>query len=644
MNTKQAAIPAHVLLSEPIQNPRDRPGVRGQSLRLDGQYHNFVSLIPLYGASFTERILDAFARTYVHATGTTTYKRGQHLRQFLNYLATEAADKKNHDTPVGRTFRGFVEGQHQAITSVQWRDTVESYASRLRNLDDQTVISTRNKLSRQNRIESLSATLRDLAKHDLWPTIDPLRGIPHYDVMRGQRIPSLGELKAPGAVSNSVASHSATFAMITELSRARLARLRELFENILIEEEAAFDARQSLLSLPEQPSLADIDAAVRLLPPSYGIGSVDNLVPPVVQRCFPTDDHNRRLSSLLRYIKWKYEGYFPVRKITLGLQQLFDTCDGMEKVMSHFEGGGRALMAAYSLVMIDSGINIQPCDQLAADPFTAKAQFGKLKLTRVSSVKNRARHKPIDGYFLKASEDSESPNQHETEGDESIELPIAVANARISGVEAIKIWQKISRPQRDYALAHDEKTAKYLWILRNNVQPKHVKRYTHSRWHVWWQSFLQTHSSDPIIGGLPIQRRMIRTTVIQLRAVLHDSDAETVALLSEHNNSRTAVRHYLNRPDIKHLLDQRVREFQNLLEASLVGDNPARANQLGLASEVLTQRQQTAVETGRGFTDWSSKASVPSAWMLPSAGSRSPARMWSKVDLPTPLRPTIPTR
>jgi hypothetical protein len=102
-------LPAHVLLNQPCTDLRERPGLPGQSVRLNGKLHDFSALIPLYGASFTERLLDAFARKYVHDTASTTEKRCGNLRKFLLYLAGFAAEASNQNTAAAQSYRALVE-------------------------------------------------------------------------------------------------------------------------------------------------------------------------------------------------------------------------------------------------------------------------------------------------------------------------------------------------------------------------------------------------------------------------------------------------------------------------------------------------------------------------------------------------------
>jgi hypothetical protein len=417
-----------------------------------------------------------------------------------------------------------------------------------------------------------------------------------------------------------------------ERNRERLLRLRNLCEDALLQEQAAFDHRTALITASDQPELSEISAAIPLVSYNYGKLGRDQALALKVRTCFPLDDDDRRLGSLLRYIIEFHDGVFRLQELDYELQLVVASCGGTAKVMSYLEGGGRALLAAYTLVLIDTGLNLQPCDDLAANPFIGKARYGKVQLRQVGSVKTRARRKPVDGHIREVAPDQ--PNQSD---DEICEVPTTVSGSRISSATAIKIWQKLSAPQRKRAEHADNVDAKYLWIIRNGHYPKEVRKYLESAWKDWWDDFLEEHATDPIIGGLPIQRRMIRSTVIQLRDARHDSDAEMVALISGQSGGNVAARYYLNRAYIRRLLDERIREFQNLFEASVAGDNPARAAQLELSIDELQKRRTRAVETGLGTT-----CADPTAGVQPGTEGSMCARL--DACSTCPLLRFIPTR
>jgi len=477
-------------------------------------------------------------------------------------------------------------------------DAVEEYTKALRNLRDFSVVATTNELTRQNIIESLSPILQELGREGLWPDIGPLKGLRGSRVSRGNNIPALGELIVGLPGSAAVSSARDGGAEIIELSRKRLIRLRQLFEDALLKEEAAFD-RQVKLTKDNRVTLGEIREAVRWLPTDYDRERVLFELPYPVRKCFPLENEDLRLSSLLRYIKAEHGGHFRLQDLPYGLQRVVATCGGTARVMSYLEGGSRALMSAYMLVSIDSLMNIQPCDDLPADPFVGRAKHGRIQLRTISSIKNRAGYKPVDGNFLEVEAESDEKSVAETPSEG--QLPIHVEGAKISGAKAIEIWQKLSRPQRDRAKNAKYKDAEYLWIIRNGHDTDDVRRYEASSWKHWWNEFLDEHADDPVIGGLPIQRRMIRTTGLQLQSVHHGGDSEVVAMIANHSRASVTERYYTNRNYLRRLLDNKMREFLKLFEARLAGDRDERAAQLSLPLSEFKELRQTAVATGLGF-------------------------------------------
>jgi hypothetical protein len=70
------------------------------------------------------------------------------------------------------------------------------------------------------------------------------------------------------------------------------------------------------------------------------------------------------------------------------------------------------------------------------------------------------------------------------------------------------------------------------------------------------------------------------------------------------------------------MLDDRIREYQNLFEASVAGDNPHRAAQLGLSIDEFQERRVRAVETGLGFM-----CRNPTAGVQPGTEGRTCTRL-----------------
>lgn len=264
-------------------------------------------------------------------------------------------------------------------------------------------------------------------------------------------------------------------------------------------------------------------------------------------------------------------------------------------IQNYLEPSSRALVAAYCIVLIDTGLNPQPCDHLAADPFIGQAKFGKIALRTLSTTKNRAGYKSIDVDVIEPNNDINIYNA-------ALSAATVVPQSKISTVKAIEIWKKISEPTRRLAQEEENPDADRLWIVRKGTTKK-IILYRHSSWKDWWASLLKKYKNDAVIGGLPIQRKMIRPTVIQIRAVQTSLDAVFSARFSHHSSPALTMRRYLNRKHINDMLDQRIRTFQNRFEAILIEEDEYASEMLGIDLGVLRMRREEAVATGLGRVD-----------------------------------------
>lgn len=574
-------LPLHVALSEEALDPKARRAVAGASVRIGGKIYDFSPFIEFYGSDFTARVVESFTRVYIHATPSTTEKRASNLKRILLYLAKAGISSDDH-APVSRVYRQLRDGEHASIVRRDMSDAIESVVSRLRNISDYSIVSTSNALTRQNIIESASPMLQDLAREGLWPDVGPLKGIAGSRETRGHNVPSLGELIRDEEENESRRRD------IQALNRERLKRLREICEAELIREEYEFDHRKRMMDGSPVP----FDRIRQAVDTICEVGTKKGWQSSASVECFPAKNKTECQISFARYFAATGSGTFRLTKLNSALWPIIYHCGGTESIQKYIEPSPRALVSAYTIVLIDTGINPQPCDDLAADPFVGQARFGKVALRTISSIKNRAGYKSIDVDLIDVkSEEDDTPAE--------LSAAIVVPQGNVSTVKAIEIWRKISEPTRFVARNNDNSEAEHLWIIRNGSN-KEIVRYKHSSWKDWWAALLEDYKSDPVIGGLPIQRKMIRPTVLQIRAVQSDTDAELIARLAHHTTSTLTMR-YLTRPHLNAILDGHIRKFQNLFESILVADDGRAAEALAIDPSVLRARRQEAVATGLGF-------------------------------------------
>ena len=255
----------------------------------------------------------------------------------------------------------------------------------------------------------------------------------------------------------------------------------------------------------------------------------------------------------------------------------------------YFGGTLKALVAAYLIVLIDTGANCQPIDDLPADFSRGTVKSGGMIFALVPSRKRRAGDKRVD--FL--LEGGEANGESST-----LTIPTHSPNSTLSALNALRIWSKLSAPFRSHA---NEQVARFLWLEPRINDPRHVCVYSQSSFSRGPVAIFEDLDADPILRGIRFNRKSIRKTVAQLSSLKTGLNIDTAALLADHSSIGTTTKWYLNSAAIHKILEQRIREFQNLLEAGLLGSRKDLAHRLGISSELLTSRQVKAAETGLGL-------------------------------------------
>jgi hypothetical protein len=128
-----------------------------------------------------------------------------------------------------------------------------------------------------------------------------------------------------------------------------------------------------------------------------------------------------------------------------------------------------------------------------------------------------------------------------------------------------------------------------------------IRRPDACSWKYQWSYLLEDYADDAEIGGLALQRRMIRSTVCLLQDAAAGGDARVVAKLAQHSSSRVTTRYYLNKSYIRRRLDDLIRDFQHLLEAQMLPSGKDRAAQIGTSEAELRGRKERAIDNGIGF-------------------------------------------
>jgi hypothetical protein len=138
----------------------------------------------------------------------------------------------------------------------------------------------------------------------------------------------------------------------------------------------------------------------------------------------------------------------------------------------------------------------------------------------------------------------------------------------------------------------------FLCAVAWNHQNKVPDQNTHAE---FWRCFLRRIKGNPVIGSLPIERRMIRKTRADLQGLKDGADHTIAQIALGHSSGGTTMQSYFTTPWFRRELQNHIRRFQKLFEAALSTDIPDVARHLGISEEELANRRELANETGLGF-------------------------------------------
>lgn len=570
-------VPFHVLVSGE-REPHQRAVFEGQSARINGALVDFSELIPLYGAAYVSDLLDGFARASYQKQHSYIGSQSRWLKHFLKFVAAEGIFGQSPDSVATRVFDNL--WSKEPISASDFEDVVSAFFARLRDPTDTTFCQTTGLFARRNYIETSAMTLRAMAEEGFWPRLGRIRQT-HYKRVQGTATPSLGELRGnTGAAGPPSAPQMSD---IMALNQSRLSALRRRLAETFEDCWAQFQQGQILKTRFDHVPVEALAAAANLFPKTYSIrnSKIKSPLPSVVEKYFPRHDKKTTLAATLRLLSHSTNIGRTQRSMPSGWQALIAYLGGEAMIAPYLGATGRALAAAYGLVLIDSGFNIQSCDDLPIDPFYLSSKRGNQMLSTISSIKLRAKGKVVQATAIEEN------------------VAVSRQDGAISCIDVIARWNAMTRPFRSRSGSDQD----HLWVIcRGKGLSRPLARYSHASFVAWWRSVLKEHEADPDIGGLTIQRRNIRSTIIQIEASSADLNVASAALIGNHSKLSTTIGHYLNRGWFKSELERKIRHFQNLWEATFLSEIDGSAHALALPSELVRSRKAEAVETGLGFS------------------------------------------
>lgn len=401
---------------------------------------------------------------------------------------------------------------------------------------------------------------------------------------------AIGTLLADCGLDEAALSFEGKLAAIARLNVQRLAALRRVMEGDLRRTYARFKEGERLLTLPNMPPDEEV---MRIMNGGNRQFQIAKWLDAVAG-----GDPEKEMSLLLRWMMADADnGILPDRAGTPASQKVLIKNASMRQ---HFNLPGRAVLrqalqefvslgadgwtAAFTILLIDTGWNVQQVLDLPAQPFVGGSKAGKRAVvtTKVlTRYKARAGH-DVDAVLAAAADDGALLNTEPGAGQS------------LSGIDVIQIIQEMTsrlRPARDQGPL-------FLCAVHGRPLPLVPGTVTQLQ---WWANTLERHAEDPEIGGLPISRPMIRKTKLDIAAMEAGGDHAPAQLLASHSSAATGMQRYLRTPWFQRELDNHIRRFQNLFEAAVSRDTDDVARHLGISPETLAERRSVAMETGLGF-------------------------------------------
>jgi len=551
--------------------------VDNYKVSVDGKEFDFKGLVPLYGAASVHRLAAGWQRQFIGYSAMTCATRFRDFTRFLRWVAMRAEVKPQSAEAI--FFSRFQSGETVALTKLVVFEAGESWARKLRDRDCFEITPTTSVLSRRNLLESVSLCLRRLAEADLWES--PGRFEPLFrGVGCGGNVPSFGELSkvdSPKQLKGWVKPRydELNWGRVVSSNEERLRALRRICVRDLKRGLELWEAGQRIIADKTLPTPKDVDELL------------DELRSLHLTRVTHGQQELRRRQQHGLAIMIRYLAFTDPDRRFFGdwhgpLMQLGAIAGGWRTALAHVEGEPRSLVAAHAMVLIDTAFNVSTCDNLAAEPVVGDIKRGKVRIITVAAAKLRARGEMQEGDLL-----------------EGADIDVRRQDGEITSLEAIKTWQKISIRMRTTAIKRGLPASDYLWITQGDPRyPERVTKVTPHSASYYWLKMLSENFEDPVIGGVPIRRRMIRPTVLQIEAARCNFEHTVAAKLAQHKHVSTTMR-YLSRPWFKALLASKMRTYLDAYQAGFAASIDGAGEVLDGAA--YKQNIDHAVATGLGF-------------------------------------------
>lgn len=527
--------------------------------------YNLSALLPYYGTAFCERLAQAWRRATMFENGKSAYNYFQTFRKCLVWIAAKGiSEPGSAECLVMECLRDGLDLSHAERA---WAQAISNVAGAILDNDNKTFINTERPTSRNKKLEGLRASLERVSREGLVP----------YALPEGR----LEERGTVAAKCLATLSYEAGRLDITGLSpkdayEAFIRRNREMLDELRLLLWAELKHNFEVYSLGQS---LDRDHAIDLetLEQALNLHTLEEIAKGKVSSALGLDKDQELAAALMLMRVRAKSGSHTVayRKERAFLGRIISHAEAQP----YFEATTIALNAAYHIVLIDTGANPQPIDDLPLNVFRASAKRGTRKVVSLRTHKNRSGGKAVPSNLA----------------DEEFYLSTQSSNGMPSGKAVVEIWKTLSASMREEA----GPTAERLWVWRKAGETR-VRTAMSSMASERWPAFLKRIQENPLVGGLAITRPVIRKAVTNARGEEADLDFAVRQALLGHSAGKTSFQ-YLSEGAVLGLLNSRIRDFLNAWEGVALSGVDQAATLLGVPADELYRRQQLGLSSGLGF-------------------------------------------
>ncbi|MDF8352944.1 hypothetical protein [Ensifer adhaerens] len=544
-------------------------GITEYSFSISGhrKRYNLTTVLHLFGEKFCRGLEAAWRRAATFKAGDTAHGYFKKLRLLLQGLG--AAGSLGKDEVATRVFQTLQGGR--TPTQKDWQHVINEFLRVMGDVDDRSLTNSTKRKVRDTYVEAARSALNWLVAVRYLPAVQMRqRTASKFSTEVGTD--SLASLlyKAGRLDLTNKTELEASNEYIGANAKA-LAELRSCYVAEFLSEYETFQRGQVLLGEKPEMSIDEFEEII-LRRPSDRIG---NTIFGVEIGLSDGD----LFSVIIRYYK---DVYHNSRDIVFGLkkfQKLVAWAGGHAHLQSFIEATTKALNAAFHIILIDTGLNVQPTKDLGEDPYVGASKRGKRQIATIAEKKNRAGGKEVKGRLRE---------------DEVGEVSVKV-KGEVSGFRVVEMFREMSKPMRPV----DGPLAERLWIYRRpgEYTVRHNLGQIDRDWHY---GFLDRHKDNALFGGLSVTKRVIRRSFMNAKRADGSFDVNLAMAIAGQSTPEMAY-HYLDLQGVKAILQEMIRKFLNAWEAVSASSLDDAAAKIGVDPSDFERRKELGLKNGLHF-------------------------------------------